>query len=344
MSKINNTQAPDQFEKKIQIKNKIIEFLLQQKSGVGVSVNQILKGVGDTIVRQTVHNHLRELISDRIVRKRNHQYFLVDHDLHQRYWCGQTLSDGASVLIKPDLTGPGYPESVMEDRSTDYVNNFSELVSEPLPSKEFCKLSFNKSDKYEEFFFDFANRIGAYVLFIFLESMRSSQFDNTKLELDLTKHNLRKKFLSMELIFRSINLEMFYDLFRERLKDIEFNRMILNNSKKKLPNYPHEPRARKFNNSEYLEMEDTDFKRLWKKYERIYPTLYHGLNMYWDEATAFVGLDLEILESMFKGRSSCKHKWKEVKIYRKRGKYFECLKCFEIANEWLVNKHQSRKN
>jgi hypothetical protein len=335
MSKMIETKIPNQFERKIQITNKIIEFLLQQKKGV--SVNQIWQGLGKSLTRQTIHNHLRDLIAERIVRKKTHAYFLDDLDLYQRHWCGQILSDASSILLKPDRTG-----------TEVYGSEFADRVSEdvPLPSDEFCKTKFGNSsiNDYEKFFFDFANRLGSYILYIFLESMRSSQFDNRKMEKGSTKQNLRKKSLSMEFVNKAINLEMFYNIFRERLKELEFDRILLDNSRKKLPDYPDETHARNFNNSEFIEMENDDFKRVWKSYRKIYPTVYDGLKKYWDEATLSVGRDLDVQESLFKIRSKCKHEWNEIKIYKKEGKYYECLRCLNIGNEWMVKKIESKNS
>ena len=127
------------------------------------------------------------------------------------------------------------------------------------------------------------------------------------------------------------------------LKELEFDRLLQINAKLKLPNYPREPKARKFENSEFLEINKLDFERVCKRFTDIYPGIYEGLEKYWDDQTVFVGYDLDTLESMFHNRSECDHKWKDIKIYKKDLEYYECLRCRQIANEYVKKRLEQRK-
>ena len=93
------------------------------------------------------------------------------------------------------------------------------------PSQKFCKTTFHKPDQYEKFFFEFANRMGAYILYIFLESLRTSDVDNFKAD-DLNKMK-EKRSLSMT-DSEVIDIEVFYDIFRNMLKELELDRLLQN--------------------------------------------------------------------------------------------------------------------
>ena len=153
------------------IMEKIKQYLLEQRRGA--SPREISKTLGKKIVksRATVHNNLGKLIQRNEVYTQNHRYFIKDLDLLSRNWCGEILSKTARIVINQI-----WPES-----DTEHVNLHQHVIGNS-PSQKFCKTTFHKPDQYEKFFFEFANRMGAYVLYIFLESLRTSDVDNFKAE------------------------------------------------------------------------------------------------------------------------------------------------------------------
>jgi hypothetical protein len=324
MSNTLKDNPPDQFEKKIITEQKIMECLLQHKQGI--SVKQIRKYLGQSVTRQTIHNHLRRLILEGTVECRLHLYFLKDRDFLDRHWFGVTMSECATVLLKPNHYSKR--ENQAKPFIIDLANEFKKVISQ-----EHCKTMFSNSDLYEQFFFDFANRAGAYLVYIFLESMRPSVWDNQKIVGNKEKQINRKKSLSNELIQKSINLDLLYEIFRARLKEVEFT--LLNKKGKKGQEFANESTDETFENSEF-EFNPIQFKLAWSKFKNIYPHVYNGLEMCWNQATSFAGAEATFPVLGNYRRLHCPHKWKEVKVYKRKEKYFECHRCFTLVKGSLL--------
>jgi hypothetical protein len=323
---------PDQFEKKIIIEKKIIGCLLQQRQGV--SVKQIRKYLGWSVTRQTIHNHLRRLMLEGMVESKLHLYFLKDRDFLDRYWFGVTMSECAEVLLNPNVSGSRYHNSARENQTKSFIIDLANEFKNPI-SQEHCKTMFGKSEHYEQFFFDFANRAGAYMVYIFLESLRPSEWDNHRIVGNKEKQNNRKKSLSNELIRESINLELLFKIFRVRLNQLNSN-PLLDKKAKKGQVLAKETNDKIYENPEFLEFDPIQFKHAWSKFKIIYPNLYNGLEMCWNQATFYAGVEATIPVLGNYRRLYCPHHWKEVKVYKSKEKHFECHRCHTLVKEPLL--------
>jgi hypothetical protein len=268
------------------------------------------------------------------VESKLHLYFLRDRDFLDRHWFGVTMSECAEILLNPNVSRSRYHNSARENQKkpfiVDLANEFKNLISE-----EHCKTTFSKSDLYEQFFFDFANRAGAYVVYIFLESLRPSIWDNQKIVGNKEKQNNRKKSLSNELIKESLNLELLYKIFRARLNEIESN-LLFDKKEKKSRVLAKETKHEIFENSEFPEFDPIQFKHVWSKFKNIYPNVYNGLEMCWNQATFYAGVEATIPVLGNYQRLQCRHHWKEVKVYKIKEKYFECHRCHTLVKESLL--------
>jgi len=91
-------------------------------------------------------------------------------------------------------------------------------------SQSLCKTNFAKDKLNEKYLFEFANRIGAYITYILIESLRPlGQFDilTATSEDDKLKRIKRRALLSSDLINMAINMKrIFEDGFFEIIRSL----------------------------------------------------------------------------------------------------------------------------
>ena len=91
------------------------------------------------------------------------------------------------------------------------------------PSTRFCSPDIKSVDDIEKQMFEFANRIGAFILYTFIESTRPNDSDNTKIENNRIKEAERRYSLSRKFIQDSINIDSLYERFLNMISDMNYS-------------------------------------------------------------------------------------------------------------------------
>jgi hypothetical protein len=123
---------------------------------------------------------------------------------------------------------------VLED---SFYREFSKTVRGISVSERFCKTKFNKITLNEKYLFEFANRIGALILYIFIESARPlEEFDDMikdhfKTRNSKTDRLQRKTMLSSDLIHRAIDIDRIFEISFMRIIDYFYPRLTRNSSR-----------------------------------------------------------------------------------------------------------------
>jgi hypothetical protein len=249
-------------------KMKIIKIIADSLAyGRTLYQHEIIKLSG--LSRQTVYTILKELIFEEKVVYENKQYNLSGY-----YYMDNFLF---AYFLKRYLV---YKISNMES-----LSNLSIEVS---------RSNLGTKDGLARKIFEFANMIGAFIMYVLIES-------KSPYEKDLGhRHTIES---NEELIRRAIPLEEIL---------IGFNRLF----------------GRKLDDRHYNRFDIETFMDLAKEYSNIYPSLYTELESGWK-----IFCRKFINKLPFDGSyKNCCHKWNELSLYKFRT-YYECLKCHMMAEQ-----------
>ena len=288
-------------------KERIIVYIAEHKNGA--KPHEIARGVG--VTRQYVHRLLKELMKVRKVYNKNQLYFNNDHDLGNilsfaRYM--KYSSDTFADLIQINRTinhteDQNYRQDVYHDMGSLLFKPVDEIVSSypSTVSEKYCKRNFQEDELYERILFEFVNRVGAFIAYIFLEAMRPSTEHNSP-----TMKPAKKDELSNIMIQRSIDITKMFEKFRDFPLD------TVN-------------RGREFTNN--------TFEKISHSFKKVYPGIYNSLEEGWsDSVNASIGTQTALASE--KKYSMHKHKWEEFRIYKlKDRKDLLCRGCGNIVNK-----------
>jgi hypothetical protein len=259
--------------------------------------------------RQTVYTILKQLRNEKKVQHQNRQYFVEDTILNSVLQFGMVMEEACGLIGDPrrfigsriekiDLKKEGYDH---------YFNRFSNRISGPSVSSKLCKAKFKQDELFEKYIFEFANRIGAFITYLLIESMRPSQHN--------TIPGDKRSSLVPRLIDRSIRSHNMYESFSVFFKDF-FSGM---QKAEEIHDY--------CNITECFEFREEYYKKAIAAFKNIYPMIYDALENIW---TDYIEDSLKI--SNPKNRK-CDHKWQDIMIYKfGRNKYLGCCKCKSVMD------------
>jgi hypothetical protein len=297
-------------------KDKIFEIILENSNG-GITQQEIINTSGFT--RQTVSPFLRDLKKENRIYfvksdkdARIKVYFVQDRDIGNIHLFSRAMDDAGITIIDPDLIN--IPEELLYENNskTEPIYSLYNLVNGITVSDKYCETRFAKHDIKEKYLFEFVNRVGAFIAYIFIESMRPL-FNNT----GVTAANKRNRLGSI-LVKNSINLAD------------TFERFCLLFAKTGLIKDEH--------SKPFFELDEHNFEKLIETFEKVYPKIYHGIERYWiSSRKAWMDIDKHLAST-----DDCPHKWEKTYLY-KFGKCYECRKCNKCVSSPVSNKASIQK-
>jgi hypothetical protein len=293
-------------------KHRIIEYITANNRGL--KPHEIAGAL--KISRQYVHRFLRELIKERRVYKENNRYFNNDQSLGNILNFAHHMRQASETLFDPLQIFHSHNSKVSHTKQDVYnmdgvsihrsirgiLDTYSSVIS-----RKNCRTNFQDDEMYEKYLFELANRIGSYLLYIYIEAMRPSSEYN----ISSMKPN-KKEELSMNLIRKSLDIQMMF---------AKFCGYILFHSTN---------HGREFT-------KDT-FDRIVSSFKNVYPVVYDSLERCWSDSIN-TSINLENALDGQEKTSDHNHNWEEYGIYKiKDQKYFVCRGCGRLVNEKIKNR------
>jgi hypothetical protein len=176
----------------------------------------------------------------------------------------------------------------------DQFKSMMTIKKLPKEGLAFAIGKFTANDLAEKNIFTFANVIGAFIIYVLIESKRPNQ-QNIE--------NIERRQLTRHMIDVAVSLEDILYGFQ--------NYLTSNHN----------------NNTMYDEMTKDDFAKVYQAFNKVYPSMFMHLEEDWKTfCTSFI--ETLPLDNKYK---HCDHKWDEHYMY-KFGKYYECSKCHVAAD------------
>jgi hypothetical protein len=319
----NGAMLPELQSSRQATKEKILEYISEHitKYGKGVYPHYISESLG--ITRQYVHELLKELIKETRVLKRDGHYFVTDRDLADIIAFAKVMKMASGLLISPDLIEPGSTEIRKTPPTTQSFNEtfykeFKKIVSGISASSSLINPKFSKNTLNEKYLFEFANRIGAFITYILLETMRPYEYNEPVK--DTSSKTRKRNILADNLTRRAIDVRWLFEVFHSMLHHTDQVSQTARSG---------------FSEPWFFEAKKNEFDNLMKTFAKVYPGIYRGLEEYWRNMTFYSTNALDAVERyaphVLKG---CYHQWQKIKIYKLDGNFYYCLnKCHLVINE-----------
>jgi len=195
-------------------RERIFEFIARHRKGVSVKqIQDYLKDIGNLVSRQTIYSHLDELIAEKKVfqNKAYGDYFLADWLLGDIHNFAHSMKGACEMMIETSLIDRSPTDKVPGQHTivppgSFYIEFFKSLAGISV-SKQFCDTKFDKNTLNEKYLFEFANRIGAFITYMLIESLRPVADNGSKISLD------RKNELSSALLQKHLKLNPWSNAF-----------------------------------------------------------------------------------------------------------------------------------
>jgi hypothetical protein len=287
--------------------HKNIIYTTIRKSDLGTSQEEIVRK--SHLTRQTVSAHVNDLVQEGRIYyvidskdKRKRLYFAHNQDISNVHLFSRVMNEAGITIIDSALINPSKEDTHLFSKPDNIpYYEFCKKVSGITVSDNFCKTNFNKTHLYEKYLFEFVNRLGAFIAYIFIESMRPTH----KSTLDQTKRNE----LGSILLEKSINIKEIFDRFV-----LLFGQMGLI--------------RREENDESFIELDRRRFTKLVDVFRSLYPKIYEGFEKYWSTSRQY---HLVLSTRLAKGQD-CNHKWEETYLYNYEKKCYLCRKCHFLAS------------
>ncbi|MGH9983578.1 MAG: hypothetical protein ACRD8W_06435 [Nitrososphaeraceae archaeon] len=290
-------------------KEKIYEYIiLHATHRRGIYPHEIATGILPKLTRQTIHNHLRELIKEMKISNVQGRYFPNDWFVKAMLNFASFMQEQGTRFIDPYEVMHGYK---FYQKTAGAYDELSKRTSGITVSNKYCKTKFKDTDSPEKYLFEFVNRMGAFITYIFIESIRPRETRQIK--------NSSRHEMSQSLIHNSINISDLFDRFCLFLNEIglikpievslEINKSYMNP----------------------VELDKKSFNKVYKSFRNIYPGVYEGLELFWNSSIRhYIAIESKMARS-----KECDHRWKEMYIYKYKQLFF-CAKCDSITNQKIV--------
>jgi hypothetical protein len=293
-------------------KQKVLDFMAQYIEGVYPYQIKEEAGITPEPTRQTIHNYLNDLIDENKVykNKSNGRYFVSDLDRGIAHRFSQSMNSACHVMLDKIYNNNN------ASRSSGLAGNpdpsfleLSNAMSSDAVSKEYCRTRFDENSLNERYFFEFANRIGAYIIYIFIAlidmSIKEQMNVSGKQKQKQKKGNYPRRSveeLRSVLFHKSIDIGSIFENFRGLLR-------FINNPNSKIP----------------IDLE---------AFRRVYPGIYQGLQNEWHN---------EVKDHSNWAGVYCDHKWEQLSIIMLQEKYYFCRKCSHLIDEKHMNRILEQK-
>lgn len=273
----------------------------------GVKSGEISKHVyfkEKPISRETTALHLRELKKQKKIYKRDGRYFASDLELGIMRNFGQCMSMTCSSILRnilnPMPRNKIFRTTIGGKPDPSFIE-LSKAISGNAVSKKYCRTSFDKNSLNEKYLFEFANRIGAYIIYIFIASAQIPLKELSESE-EYKKNDSdrRIKILCSELIHKSMDFEFLFENFLDLFNSVN----------------------------------SLNFDTLIETFRGVYPGIYKGLKNEWCNEVADHS---NLVESSEQYGLHCDHIWEKISIIMLPGKYYFCRKCSHLADERYMN-------
>jgi len=275
--------------------------------------------------RQAVQAHLKKLTSEERIYKtiagNNTRYFPQNNLLNDTDLFAITMADRFMAMIDKRLIPPleemdllkgipadqplhQYPDIDFSQTKANPSSHhfFLKAISGMSVSEDYCKNKFTNGNIIERNLYEFINRVGAYIAYIFIESLRPIPKDT-----DATEN--KKKERTLLLVNKAIPVERLFRKFCLLLSELGIMRnMDLHISEDGM--------------SEELQLNQSSFDSLSDSFKRMYPRVYNALENFWFNSRKY---HLK-RHSLFAKYSKCIHKWEDYHLY-KIGNCYICNKC-----------------
>jgi hypothetical protein len=314
-------------------REKIFDFINENENGP-VSVDEIFrffKSDENKLSKRTIHDHIKKLLQQKRIwrNEKDKTYVTADHDFGYITTFAKMMRDALGLMISPHLMNPESlaresclpPESIGTIDSPELRSNFWNNISgRSVPRSSLKPRNTNGNDNTNELYLlEFANRIGAYITYLFIESMRPIDYNSIEKNEEL--QSLRRDMLSRSLLSIAIDLRRMFRLFHGLLYSTD-------QIKKE---YPAE--------HVFFELDKADYEKVVKTFKKVYPKIYKGLEGYWKDINNDLLLQtLDLKEAITRKKIDCKHTWKKVKIFKLEGNYYHCRKCNNVVTEYQLNR------
>lgn len=259
----------------------ILEFIRAKSlTWVGVDVKDIINHIRlqdikrhKGISRQSVNTHLNYLVAEGQIKKTRKGRYLASEIFDD------IVYDGWSYF--EDFLNIHHPFIVQNRKILD-LQGLANIIT---------NLSKKNSNRpiwsTEKFCFEFANRLGAYILYVFIESLRSRR--------NVFSKNVRSV-LTEQFLKEAIPL---MDLLNDFLLNLPIDAKDIG----------------------YYELSQVTLKQLSETYQNLYPNMAKSLD---DGYKGFC--DILITDHRVTKNSKCSHNWEKIYVHKMGGRYL-CRKC-----------------
>ncbi len=305
-------------------RDRIFEFIYTKRAE-GVKAGAIIRAI--KLSKETVHKDLRILLKDKRIYQEGTRYYPVISIRNEFLVFGKSLEEGAHYLIDRELMESieenilydlkNYPRLKLHQRIKiefpEKIDTFRDLEKAPfidspwylmrmlvgpITTEKYCTTSFGHQESLEKCIFEFSNRIGAYIAYIFLQSLYPLQVSkfNDKDRSDLCKVMIEK----------GISISDFFIFFRDLVTQLGFGN----------------PNPGLHDHEKLFELSQNNFDTISKGLEKVYPNLYIGFENWWQHVTT----NTLALRNALATSSTCLHEWKKITPF-KYSPYYHCKKC-----------------
>ena len=156
-------------------KEEILSFITEHNDGVSESE---IRGRMGFSSKQTTYNHLNTLLSKNRVYRKNKKYFAYISGPNSINAFARNIRDASIRLVDADLIDPS--EKIIKFLDTQSVTSPYGLLLKNTSginvSNDFCETKFvPKKDLNKKCMFEFVNRIGSIMAYMFIESLGQSK-------------------------------------------------------------------------------------------------------------------------------------------------------------------------
>lgn len=311
-------------------RNKIYKFIFDRKEA-GVKPNELWKSEMWKSLRKTRqwgHKCLNVLEKQNLIFEYNHKYYPVNSDLNNIYWFATKMDYLSPVLARSLRTDDDDGDQPSPD-SSYYATPIGVLERKtrgPSPSPKFCQTKFTSQSSNEKCIFEFANRLGAYITYIFIESMKLSL---SQVHINNNKKDINEK--SEMLIHTAINLRHWYENFCDLTDIIGPDKLPLAKGSLR-----HREQKDMDNRLYHQELNYEGLQKLRRTFENIYPGIYNGLEASWRKVVEDSIYTEQYYASTIK--RECKHRIEETRIYKYPRKCYSCRNCQSLSHDKSFSK------
>jgi hypothetical protein len=329
------------------IHNKAIYEFLLKRGRKGAKPGEISKHVlvhikgtkyAKPLSRTNSNIRLKDLVKQKKIYRQNSRYYVNDPILLDIYNFARSMKEACETIIQKSVIDASPDEKVPGQYTIAgpgaFRIEFFKALRDSSPSKQFCETKFDKNTLNEKYIFEFANRIGAYITYLLIESMRpvaGESEDSITKEVTMDENGntvSRRHIVSSALLQYAIDIKSILMCFLNIIDSFSACLKNTTNTKSHTSNIDH---------SNYYELDKNDFDRLSKVFRNVYPGIYQALEKKWNYDAIYETDWLEHKER--EGLIKCAHRWEETSIY-KLGKFHFCRKCYSFISD---NAMQVRK-